>query len=261
MDAGAARVTRIASGGRLWRFPDAEAVARAGAEAFAAEAEEAIGSRGAFRVLLSGGSTPKRMLELLAASPYCERVDWERVRGFYGDERAVGPDHPDSNHAMVRAALLDPLPDGVGHVERLRGESPDLDRAALDYERAVAAEFGISSEDPPPAFDLVYLGMGEDGHTASLFPGTRALEERERWFVANEVPQLATRRLTATFALLERARRIVFLVCGAGKRDRLAEVDVGTRDGAGSLLPSARVRAAGRVDWFVDEAAAGGVPA
>lgn len=255
----APRTVRFASGARLQCFPDAEAVADAAAETFATEARKATQARGVFRVLLSGGSTPRRMLERLAQSPYDEGVDWPRVRFFFGDERAVGPESPDSNYAMARTALFDHLRESSRFVERMRGESEDLARAASDYEEAVAHEFGILREDPPPSFDLVYLGMGEDGHTASLFPNTRALDERERWFVANEVPQLATQRLTATFALLERARRTVFLVCGESKGERLREIIAADRQGAPSPHPSGRVRAAGRVEWFVDEAAGKGL--
>ncbi len=256
--AGAGPARKLASGGDLYRFPDAEAVARAGALVFVAEAQAAIAARGVFRVLLSGGSTPKRMLEILA-----EQVDrvpfaWEDVRFFFGDERPVGPDDADSNHAMACAALLDSIPAEARRVERLRGEHPDRGEAARDYELRVAREFGIRPEDAPPSFDLVFLGMGDDGHTASLFPGTGALEERRRWFVANPVHELETVRLTATFPLLARARRIVFLVCGAAKRERMAEITRPERDPS-SLLPCERVRAEGRLDWFVDEAALAGV--
>lgn len=245
---------KLASGGRLHRFPDAETVTRAAAAVFEEEALAAIEARGTFRVLLSGGSTPKRLLEILA-----ERVDrvafaWGDVRFFFGDERSVGPDSADSNYAMACAALLDAIPASQRHVERLRGEAPDLAAAAIEYEEHVALEFGSARGEAPPAFDLVFLGMGDDGHTASLFPGTAAVGEDTRWFVENDVPQLGTTRLTATFALLEQARRILFLVCGAGKRARMAEI---TRDDRppSSWHPCEHVRTEGRLDWFADEAA------
>ena len=241
--------------GTLVRFADAEAVAQAGAETFVREAEKAIAARGVFRVMLSGGSTPRRMLEVLAAPPLRDEVQWAKVRFFFGDERAVAPDHADSNYRMAHEALLASLPGGQRHVQRMRGESSDLALAALRYERAIASEFGIEVGDETPPFDLVYLGMGEDGHTASLFPHTRALHERRRWIVANEVPQLGTERLTATYLLLERARRIVFLVCGAAKHPVLAEIRAGGILAAG--YPSARVATVGEIDWFVDLAAAG----
>jgi len=245
---------KLASGGRLHRFADAETVARAAAAVFEQEALAAIEARGIFRVLLSGGSTPKRLLEILA-----ERVDrvafaWSDVRFFFGDERSVGPESADSNYAMACAALLDAIPASQRRVERLRGEAPDLAAAAREYEERVAAEFDSAVGEAPPAFDLVFLGMGDDGHTASLFPGTAALGEGQRWFVENDVPQLATVRLTATFALLGRARRILFLVCGAGKRARMAEITRRDREPS-SFHPCERVRTEGRLDWFVDEAA------
>ena len=134
MSEAALRAVAFASGARLQRFSDAEAVANEGAEAFAAEARKAIQARGVFRVLLSGGSTPKRMLELLAESPYREAVEWPRVRFFFGDERAVGPESPDSNYAMAHVALFQHLPESSRFVERMRGESEDLLRAAIDYE-------------------------------------------------------------------------------------------------------------------------------
>ena len=246
----------LASGGRLRRFPDAEAVALAAADAFEAEAVAAIEARGVFRVLLSGGSTPKRMLEVLGERIDAMPFDWDAVRFFFGDERSVGPDHPDSNYGMACRALLDAIPTSARHAERLRGEEPDPSAAARDYEGCVAREFGVSADGAPPAFDLVFLGMGDDGHTASLFPGTAALEEQTRWFVANEVPQLGTLRLTATFPLLAGARRIVFLVSGEGKRARMAEIMSPKRDPS-AYHPCERVRNEGRLDWFVDRAALG----
>ncbi|MEM9175059.1 MAG: 6-phosphogluconolactonase [Myxococcota bacterium] len=243
----------LVSGGRLHRFPDAESVAHAGADAFVAEARASIASRGAFRVLLSGGSTPKRMLEILAEQIDRAPLDWNDVRFFFGDERAVGPDASDSNFRMASQALLDAIPEAARHVERARGEAPDLHEAAAAYARRMAEVFGGPSE-PLPAFDLVFLGMGDDGHTASLFPGTKALDETTRGYVANEVPQLGTWRLTATYPLLARARRALFLVCGAGKRARMAEITRQDRAPA-SFHPCERVRTAGRLDWFVDEAA------
>lgn len=247
----------LASGGRLHRFPDAEAVARAAAAAFEEEAVAAIEARGAFRVLLSGGSTPKRMLEVLAERVDAMPFDWDDVRFFFGDERTVGPDHPDSNYGMACRALLDAIPASGRHVERLRGEAPGPAEAALEYEDGVAREFGVSTGGEPPAFDLVFLGMGDDGHTASLFPGTAALDEETAWFMANEVPQLDTIRLTVTFRLLARARRILFLVCGEGKHARMAEITSPDRDPS-DPHPCERVRNEGRLDWFVDAAAVGG---
>lgn len=239
-------------------MPDAEAVARHALGLFRKSAGEAVAARGAFRVLLSGGSTPKRLFQLLAADPVRGEIPWELVHLFWGDERSVPPDHKDSNYRMTREALLDTVSPPGSQVHRLRGENPDLASAASDYQKVVAESFSTSADGPPPAFDLVFLGMGTDAHTASLFPGTKALAERNRWFVDNEVPQLRTRRLTATFPLLNAARAVVFLAAGQDKAEPLGRVLAPTGDIA--TAPSRGIAPAGSLTWLIDKVAAAGVP-
>ncbi len=231
-------------------LPDPEALAQEGAQEFVAAAAEAIGSRGVFRVALSGGSTPRALHERLTRAPLREAADWKKVRFFWGDERCVPPDHPRSNYRMARETLLQPLGIAPAQIFRMRGE--DDPRAAADaYEAVLARESGGDGE---PLFDLVLLGLGPDGHTASLFPGTRALRERARSTVANYVPKFREWRLTLTYPALNAARRIVFLAAGEEKREpasRILKRRPGYRD-----LPASAIRPRrGRVLWLLDETA------
>lgn len=221
-------------------YEDAAAVARAVADALvlaahAASAEEPL------TVALAGGSTPQRLYELLAARG---DVPWEKIELFFGDERAVPPDAPDSNYRMVKHALLDKV---SVRSHRMRAE----EGAALDYEALLRARVRPDAKGVP-SFDVVLLGMGGDGHTASLFPGTAALEERERLVVMNEVPQLHTRRMTVTYPLLAAAKRAWVLVCGADKAEML-----GRALGPDAGLPIQRVRPAGELVCWCDRAALG----
>lgn len=235
-------------------LPDAATIAATALAEWERHASTAVATRGAFRVLLSGGSTPRRLFQLLASAPH-DALPWDATHLFWGDERSVGPDHVDSNYRMTREALLDAVDLPSTQVHRLEGERGDLDGAARDYERVVAEAFDVPLDGPPPAFDLVLLGLGTDAHTASLFPHTAALTERRRWFVANDVPQLATRRLTATYPLLNAARAVLFLVAGADKAEALARVRAPSGDVADA--PARGVAPAGTLEWLIDAAAAG----
>ena len=164
---------------RLLEVADAEELSRRAAEEFVRRAR---GRR--FCVALAGGSTPRRLYQLLACAPYRERVDWTQVEFFFGDERTVPPDHADSNFRMANETLLGQLVLPDRQIHRMTGERDDLDAAAAEYANEIEQVVGGT----PPAFDLVLLGMGRDGHTASLFPGTAALSERRRWVVPNLVP-------------------------------------------------------------------------
>jgi 6-phosphogluconolactonase len=234
------------------RVAGAEEVARAAAEEVAAAAAHAVAARGRFTLALSGGSTPHRLYALLAdpQAPYRARLPWALTHVFFGDERPVGPEHPYSNYRMAREALLAHVP--LGSVHRIRGEDP---AAARSYEEELRAFFGLAPGDPPPRLDLVLLGLGPDGHTASLFPGSEALGELTRWVISPVVAQLGTRRTTLTLPVLDRARAILFLVSGAEKATALARV---LSPAAGEEpLPAARVRPdGGRLIWLVDQAAA-----
>jgi 6-phosphogluconolactonase len=200
---------------------DVDALARVAGDRVRVLAAHAIAARGRFRLALAGGSTPRALYAQLAAA---SDVDWERVDLFFGDERAVPPDDAQSNYRMARETLLAPARVPPENVRRLRGEDPDLDAAARDYEAA------LGGPEAPP-LDVVLLGMGADGHTASLFPGTAGLDERRRLCVAVEVPQLATHRLTLTYPALLAARDVMFLIAGADKADTLASVLGPTFDG------------------------------
>jgi 6-phosphogluconolactonase len=236
-------------------FADPEAVSRAAADEFVRAAGEAVAARGRFTVALSGGSTPKRLYQLLAEPPYRDRVDWGKAEFFWGDERSVPPDHNDSNYHTAHEAMLRRLPVPAGHVHRMEAERADRDAAAREYEAALARVFGATPGGEPPAFDLILLGMGPDGHTASLFPHTAALKESGRWVVVNYVPKFATDRVTFTAPVLNRAREVLFLVAGNDKAEPLHEVLEGAPNG--DLYPSQTVRPTnGRLVFFVDRAAA-----
>lgn len=222
----------------------------------AAAANVSIGRRGFFRVALAGGSTPRAVYAALAAG---ENLNWERWQIFWSDERCVPPTSPDSNYRMAKETLLDPLTrqgDAPRMVVRLAGDG-DPDAAAAAYERAVRETVPANPDSGAgqlPRFDLILLGMGADGHTASLFPHTAALAETERLVVANPVAKLDTTRLTFTFPLINAARRVLVLVAGADKAPALHEVLSGPRDPA--LYPSQRLHPVdGTVTWLVDAAA------
>jgi 6-phosphogluconolactonase len=229
---------------QLYETP--EALAEAAARAFVDRAAESIAERGRFAVALAGGSTPKATYGVLARD-HAEDVDWPNVHVFFGDERTVPPDHEDSNYRMAREALLDRVP--VGSVHRMRGELPP-DEAAASYETYLKQFFGGEA-----VLDLVMLGIGGDGHTASLFPGTPALEVTDRLVVANPVPKLDTTRLTLTAPVLSAARAVNFLVAGEGKAEALREILEGDADP--HRYPAKLVRPPGGPTWFVDRAARG----
>ena len=238
----------------LRQLRDADEVARCAAEATVAALRAAIAERGSFSIALAGGDTPRRMYERLGGQ---REIDWDRVDFFWGDERSVPPDHPDSNFGMARAALLRPLGIEPRRIHRMEGERSDLDAAARDYEEDLAKTCGAPAGGPP-VLDLVLLGMGPDGHTASLFPNTSALSETRRWVIANDVPQLSARRITITFPVIERARATLVLVTGVSKAEVLAEVLEGPLDP--QRLPSQRLRGSASVEWLVDAAAASRLP-
>lgn len=239
----------------LRHFESLAAACRAAAEEFAIRAAEAIRARGRFAVVLAGGNTPRPMYEGLAQPPWRDTVAWEQVEFFWGDERTVPPEDAASNYRLAWDSLLSRVPADRRRIHRLPGEAADLERAAADYEAEIAAALGARRPGPLPVFDMVLLGLGDDGHTASLFPHTAALREDQRWVVANPVPHLQTTRLTMTWPIINAARDVVFLVGGQSKARALADVLAGPRDPerwpAQAVQPSA-----GRLLWFVDRQAA-----
>jgi 6-phosphogluconolactonase len=227
-------------------------VAYQGADEFEVRARAAIADHGRFAVALSGGSTPRAMFELLASPDFAEDIDWPNIHFFWSDERCVPPDDERSNYAQALKALLAPLAIADGNVHRMRGEL-DPHSGAVDYNEQLAAFFGSAV-----AFDLIYLGLGPDGHTASLFPGSAALGVVDQSCTAVHEPgnQVAPWRLTLTYPALNAARCDMFLVEGNGKAEVLASVLEGPRDI--QHLPAQGVAPAnGTLVWLVDKAAAG----
>lgn len=223
-------------------------LARAAADELLAAAYD----RDRFTVALSGGSTPRALYRLLAGDPYRDRLRWDGIHFFWGDERHVPPDHPDSNFRMAREALLDHVPVPPGNIHRIAAEEPDAAVAAARYEAELRAFFHLSPGEPP-RFDLVLLGLGADGHTASLFPGTAAVHETEKLVVAVWVEAQKAFRITLTPAVLNAAARVIFLVSGEEKAAALAGV-IGS---GGARYPAQVVRPEnGAVSWLVDCAAA-----
>ncbi len=238
------------------QFADSSELFHAAAEQVCRIGLLSLETTGRFSLVLSGGSTPRGLYELLAQHPYRSQLDWKKVEFFWGDERAVPPDDPQSNYRMAREALLDRLNVLPEHVHRIRAEEPDLDKAAAHYEEEVERVLGRvpGVGRRAPHFNLFLLGVGQDGHTASLFPHTAALNETERWVVADDVAKLSAKRITMTPPLINKAHFITFLVSGSHKADVLAQVLQGPRDP--QRYPAQLIHPlTGEVTWFVDRAA------
>jgi 6-phosphogluconolactonase len=236
---------------RVLIYDDAAAGARAAPRRFVEIADEATRAKGRFGVALSGGSTPRGIYELLAGEEFAARVDWSKAHVFFGDERCVPPDDEASNYRAAHDALLSRVAVPAENVHRMIGEGDAVANARL-YEDELRSFFGDATF---PAFDLVMLGLGDDGHTASLFPETLAVEEQSAWVVANWVGKLNAYRLTLTAPVINNAAHVMFVVTGAGKADRLCEVLQGARETR--RLPAQLVRPAdGTLEWFIDRAAA-----
>jgi 6-phosphogluconolactonase len=229
-------------------FEDAEALARGAAEWLCGLA---LASDRQFAICCSGGSTPKRLYELLAEPATAARFPWSRVHWFWGDERFVPHDHPDSNYRMTFDALFSrvAVPERNVHAVSTAGLSPE--QAAAAYERTLQDFYGAATLSPArPLFDVTLLGIGEDGHTASLFPGQPTLDEETRWAVA-VIGAKAEARITLTYPALDSSAEAVFLAAGKSKREPVARARSGDR-----ALPAARIRPIGRLHWFIDRAAA-----
>jgi 6-phosphogluconolactonase len=240
-------------GGRtIFVAGDPETLAQQAAT-YIAQTLAAIGAeRGRCTVALSGGSTPRRIHALLAEPPRRERVPWEQLELFWGDERCVPPDHADSNYGMARDTLLAHVPVTARQIHRVPTEVGPAVAVAAQYERDLRQAFALEVEDVP-VFDLILLGMGPDGHTASLFPGTPALEETRRLVVPNRIDYMPHERVTFTFPVLNAARHVAFLVAGADKAPALQRALDGD-----PAIPAAHVHPTdGDLRWFLDRAAAG----
>ena len=231
-------------------FDEVPALNLAAAELFIETAAQAITARGAFHVVLSGGETPRPLYELLAGETYRNRLDWDKVHVYWSDERFVPPDDPRSNEGMARRALLDHVPIPTAQIHPMYcPKSPR--QAALDYE-VLLQHLGSGQL---PRLDFVLLGIGADGHTASLFPGTKAVEERERLVCELYLPEQELYRLTLTVPVLNQARLVAFMVSGAGKAAMLRQILTGDPS---DVVPPARLinPQAGEIHWLVDRAAA-----
>ncbi|MBO0712531.1 MAG: 6-phosphogluconolactonase [Acetobacteraceae bacterium] len=233
--------------GRIEVLADPPALAHRVAEWMTATV---LAAKGSFRVALSGGSTPKALYSLLASEEFRDRFPWQQVSWFWGDERFVPYDHPESNYRMAREAMLAKVPVPPENIFPIPTNG-EPEEAARRYERAMQEAYRAPTLDPSrPFFDIVLLGMGDDGHTASLLPGDKLLEERGRWVaaVARGRPEV---RITMTYPVIESSRHVAFLVAGAAKAAALSAIRAG-----GSQLPAARVRPVGELIWFADRAAA-----
>jgi 6-phosphogluconolactonase len=232
-------------------FPSPEALADAAAERILAVLRAALDARGRAALVLTGGATPGLTYRRLAARP--DALDWTRVHVFWGDERCVPPDDEDSNYRLARVTMLDALPIPPTQVHRMACEDA-ADEAARAYAETLRAFF----DGAEPRFDVTLLGLGEDGHVASLFPGADALDERDEWVLPTEAPPTSpvAQRLTLTLPALDASRLVLFLVTGTKKRAALRRVLQSTDDS--EPLPAARAQPAGDLVWYVDEAAYGG---
>jgi 6-phosphogluconolactonase len=219
---------------------------------FISIALEQINQKDTFSVALSGGSTPKSLYKFLAQDSSADHLPWDKIHFFWGDERAVPPDHPDSNFLHASLTLLEPRHIPAVNVHRIRGELDPKTAAAL-YQEEILAWF----KDTPPRFDLVLLGMGADGHTASLFPGSQALQDSQQneWVTANQIPQLSSWRITFTANLINAAEQVVFLVTGQSKAETLFNVLEGPN--LPNKYPSQLINPHnGSLIWILDQAAA-----
>jgi 6-phosphogluconolactonase len=241
-------------------WPTPSQVAEAAAQIFLDSAQHAVTTRGIARIAISGGSTPKAMFALLAdpAHPFRNVIDWSKLQLFWVDERCVPPTDPESNFGVTHRALLSTVPLPPENIFRMEGEL-DPEEAASRYESTLRNTMKLEGAESP-AFDLLLLGMGDDGHTASLFPHTGALHEIGRLVVANHVPQKDTWRISLTWPVINQAREVAFLIEGEAKAGILAEVLTGPYDP--ERLPSQLIRPSnGKLRFLLDDAAAAKLPA
>jgi len=231
-------------------FPDIHALSHAAADMFRLLSRKAVSDHGRFTAALSGGSTPRELYRLLAVKPYCDQIAWERVHLFWTDERCVPPEHVDSNFRLVHELLLLRVAIPEENVHRIKGER-GAERAAADYEQDLRAFFG---EDGYPAMDLVILGVGEDGHTASLFPGSLQVGEDDRLAAPVFLGNQKKDRVTLTLPVLNHARQVLFLVSGPSKRRIIRSI---LQEGNPDRFPAGFVHPVmGSSSWYLDQDAA-----
>lgn len=233
-----------------------DAIAKRAAQDFLQSATQAVSEKGSFTVALSGGSTPKALFSLLATDAALRsQLPWDKMSMYFGDERSVGPDHADSNFRMATETMLSKVPIKPEQVFRIKGEYKDTEKAAQEYEQVLRTSFKIA-DGQFPRFDLVFLGIGNEGHTASLFPGTKALHETRRLAVRNWVGKLYTNRITLTAPVINNAARVVFMVTGADKTLALKGILEGPHEP--DQLPAQLIQPPnGKLVWLVDTVAGG----
>lgn len=233
-----------------------DAIAKRAAQDFLQSATQAVSEKGSFTVALAGGSTPKALYSLLASdAALCSQVPWDKMYVYFGDERSVGPDHADSNFRMATETMLSKVPIKPEQVFRIKGEYKDTEKAAQEYEQVLRTSFKIA-EGQFPRFDLVFLGIGNEGHTASLFPGTKALHETKRLVVRNWVGKLYTNRITLTAPAISNAARVIFMITGADKALPLKGILEGPYEP--DQLPAQMIQPPnGKLVWLVDTVAGG----
>ena len=232
-------------------FSDSKELARGAAEYFVARSEEAVTQKGFFTVALSGGSTPKALYQLLAdaSEPFHAQVPWSRTHFFWSDERHVPPDHPDSNYRMTHEAMLAHVPVPESNVHRVHSENPNADEAAREYEQTLLQ----LTKQTLPQLDLILLGLGPDGHTASIFPDSEVLHETERLVAAPWVEKFNTHRITMTLPLLNNGATVLFLVSGAEKAEIVKAVLNGPKEFPAQFVQPTH----GQLLWLLDKDAAG----
>jgi 6-phosphogluconolactonase len=237
-------------------FPNLSDLSRAAAEYICKIAKGAIEDRAVFTLVLSGGSTPRLLYEELASQPIASSIDWQHTHLFWGDERFLPPDHPDSNFSLAFESLISKVDLPPENINRVPTEIGSAQTTAEEYEKLLRKFFppAVGSEQEPyfPSFDLVLLGLGQDGHTASLFPGEAALEESDRWVlaVAGAKASPPVERITLTLPAINKARYVIFLASGSHKREVFQQV---VNNPETSSYPAARVRPSGGLLWFIDE--------
>lgn len=236
---------------RLQLFPTRSELNRAVAEAIVRSAQRAVAAHGAFHVALAGGNTPRDVYACLTQAPLCDEMPWDKMHVYFGDERTVSPDDEQSNYRMAHAALLSKVPLPASQIHRMQGEDKDPANAAACYERVLRA----CAPHPGdwPCLDLILLGVGTDGHIASLFPDSSAVQEQTRAVVATYVTKLNTWRITVTFPVINHAKQ-VFIVAVGAEKSAIVRAALATHGDA--RYPVQQIRAAKHVEWFLDAAAA-----
>lgn len=243
---------------RVHIYDDVADAVHAAAQCWVELAAQAITARSEFHVALSGGTTPRALYECLASAEFSAQIAWQHVHIWFGDERTVPPQHPDSNYRMAHDVLLHHVPVPPTHIHRMEGEQENVQEAAHAYQAQLMAYLPVS--DSPnaagiPQFDLMLLGLGPDGHVASLFPGTSILTERAQWVAAVFVEKLNTWRISLTLPVIDSAKYIMLLVAGASKADIVGEI-FSARPAAGGRYPVEMIHSGAVMDWYLDAAAA-----